>query len=266
MQLPLFQVDAFAKEVFEGNPAAVVLLDQDLPDALLQAIAAENNLSETAFVSVGPEPVPLRWFTPRLEVDLCGHATLASAFVLFSNGLVDGDRVEFETKSGKLTVEKRGELLRMSFPARPPKPIAITRELEEALGVRPKEVHSSRDWLVLLESEEQVASLKPDFARIEALETFAVIVTAVGREVDFVSRFFVPKAGIQEDPVTGSAHCTLIPFWADRLGKSVMKARQLSSRGGELYCENRGDRVVIGGGAVEYLRGMIRVTSRQACK
>ena len=259
MNLEMFQVDAFTDNLFGGNPAAVVPLEKWLPDEVLQAIAAENNLSETAFTVPKGGGFGLRWFTPLLEVDLCGHATLATAFVLFNEGIVTGDRVAFESQSGALAVEREGDLLSLDFPARPPSPIASPPGLNEALRAEPREVHRTRDLLVLFDTEDEVTALDPDFVRLAALDAFAVIVTAPGRNVDFVSRFFAPRAGINEDPVTGSAHCTLIPFWAARLGKRELHALQLSKRRGELFCEMRGDRVKISGRAVEYLRGKIRV-------
>ena len=203
----------------------------------------------------------LRWFTPRIEVDLCGHATLATAFVLFEEGKVRGDKVVFETKScGLLTVKKDGPDLFLDFPSRAPAPAQCTEKIASALGGRPKEAHAAeRDLLVLYETEDEILALQPDLIRVEALDAFAVIATAKGNDVDFVSRFFAPRAGIPEDPVTGSAHCTLIPFWAGRLGKQKLRARQVSERGGELLCEHLGERVSIGGRAKLYLRGEIVV-------
>lgn len=259
MKLPLYQVDAFTGRVFGGNPAAVVLLDAWLDDVTMQAIAGENNLAETAFVIPGAEKSLLRWFTPALEVDLCGHATLATAHVLFDGIFADRGLLRFETKSGTLSVSRRDGLLWLDFPSRPGKPTDVTPGLVEALGVTPVEVLQSRDLMVVLESQDAVSGFAPDFAAIERLDAFALIVTAPGREVDFVSRFFAPRAGIPEDPVTGSAHCTLIPYWAHRLGKERLSALQLSQRGGTLTCELQGDRVLIGGQSVEYLRGEIRV-------
>jgi PhzF family phenazine biosynthesis protein len=259
MTLQIFQVDAFTGRVFGGNPAAVVLLDRPLPDATLQAIAAENNLSETAFPLRAGDEWRLRWFTPRVEIDLCGHATLATAHVLFGEGIVSQDEIRFETASGPLVVRRDGARLSMDFPARPPAPAPCSDALVAALGARPLEVHSTRDTLAVFETEDDVAALRPDFARMEALETFAVIATAPGRGADFVSRFFAPRAGIAEDPVTGSSHCTLIPYWSKRLGKPKLLAHQISARRGELFCEDRGDRVTIAGRAVEYLRGQITV-------
>jgi PhzF family phenazine biosynthesis protein len=259
MKLPIYQVDAFAKKAFEGNPAAIVILKEALDESTMQAIAAENNLSETAFVIPGDEPMTLRWFTPSVEVDLCGHATLATAFVLFRHKITEGEKVQFLTKSGLLSVRRSGDLLSLDFPSRAPIQIHPSDDLERALGIRPVEVHASRDWLVLFDSEKDVASLKPDFKKIAELDTFALIATAAGEEVDFVSRFFAPRAGVDEDPVTGSAHCTLTPFWARRLGKSKLVARQISDRKGDVICEDCGDRVTISGYAVEYLCGEISI-------
>lgn len=259
MKLPLYQVDAFTSRLFGGNPAAVVLLDEWLPDDVLASIAAENNLAETAYVIPRAEPMPLRWFTPKVEVDLCGHATLATADVLFRHRFPEGSRLSFETRSGKLTVARDGELLSMDFPSRPGKPVEVTDELAAALGRRPREAHRARDLMAVFERESDVREIEPDLQRIWAIDAFAIIVTAPGTEVDFVSRFFTPRAGIPEDPVTGSAHCTLIPYWAARLGKTELTARQLSRRGGELYCRLRGERVDIAGRAVEYLCGEITV-------
>jgi PhzF family phenazine biosynthesis protein len=257
MKLPIYQVDAFAQKPFEGNPAAVVVLDTVLTDETMQAIAAENNLSETAFVIPGQEPLTLRWFTPSVEVDLCGHGTLATAFILFKHQFKQGNKVDFLTKSGLLSVKKSGELLSLDFPSRAPVPIPMVENLEAALGCEPVEVHAARDWLVLFDSDKDVEHLRPDFNLIAGLDTFAVIATAPGDDVDFVSRFFAPRAGVNEDPVTGSAHCTLTPFWARRLGKSKMLARQISSRRGDVICEDCGDRVTISGYAVEYMQGEI---------
>ncbi len=276
MKLPIFQVDAFTSRVFSGNPAAVVLLTEPLSAETMQAIAAENNLSETAFAqpldagselgnsasstgNASPANYGLRWFTPTMEVDLCGHATLATAFVLFQKRMVTNKAVHFQTPSGRLEVRQAGELLSMDFPSRPPTPASGVAEIAAALGARPREVLAARDQLAIFDSEDDVAALRPDFARIAALDAWAIIATAPGREVDFVSRFFAPKAGIDEDPVTGSAHCSLIPYWAAQLGKSRMRARQISQRGGELTCENRDKRVTIAGRAVMYLQGEISI-------
>ncbi len=257
MKLPIFQIDAFADRLFTGNPAAVVLLEQWLPDALLQKIAAENNLSETAFVIPGDEVSQLRWFTPAVEIDLCGHATLATADVLLRERWPGRASVRFNTRSGELIVDRAGELLRLDFPARPGKPVAVEAAVCEALGAMPQAAFQARDLMMVFASESEVAGLAPDFRRLKALATGKFIVTAPGDAVDFVSRFFAPAVGVDEDPVTGSAHCTLIPYWAERLGRNSLQARQISARGGSLLCELRGDRVGIAGRAVEYLRGEI---------
>jgi PhzF family phenazine biosynthesis protein len=260
MELPIFHIDAFADRNFAGNPAAVVILEQGwLADGLLQAIAAENNLSETAFVLAASQPFPLRWFTPQIEVDLCGHATLASAFVLLHHYLPAQSEVKFVTRSGELAITRKGGQLAMDFPARPGNPVAISDEIVAALGAKPTEAYFARDLLTVFSTETEVANLKPNSELVAALDAFAVIASAKGDEADFVSRFFAPRAGIPEDPVTGSAHCTLVPYWAGRLRKDVLVARQISTRGGELICENKGDRVTIAGHAIEYLHGKIRL-------
>ncbi len=264
MRIPFFHVDAFASEAFKGNPAGVCLLREWPPDPVMQAIAAENNLPETAFVLRGGGRFGLRWFTPTVEVDLCGHATLAAAHVLFAHaGRPPGAsiaRIEFQSKSGLLAVEREGEQLVLDFPSRPPLPCAAPEALIRGLGRAPLEVLGSRDYLCVYGRAEDVATLRPDLSLLAGLDRFGVIVTAPGSgAVDFVSRFFAPGDGIPEDPVTGSAHCTLIPYWAKRLGKSKLAARQISARGGELSCELAGDRVRIGGRAVTYLRGEIEV-------
>jgi PhzF family phenazine biosynthesis protein len=263
MELQLFQVDAFTSKVFGGNSAGVVPLEKWMPDATLQAIAMENNLPETAYfipaATSDPVDFHLRWFTPQVEMDLCGHATLAAAHVLMRHLGYEKKQVRFASQSGPLAVEREGDRLVLDFPSRRPEPCDVTSALVDALGTRPKELHRSRDWLAVFEDENEVRSLRPDFAKIAALNAFAVIVTAPGEDVDFVSRFFAPSAGVPEDPVTGSAHCTLIPYWSRRLGKKVLHAIQVSARGGELFCEDAGERVRIGGHAVTYLEGKIRV-------
>ena len=249
-------VDAFTDKQFSGNQAGVCLLDEWLEDELLQNIAAENNLAETAFIVKHKDCYDLRWFTPTTEIDLCGHATLASAFVITNYLDIDVSFMKFNTKSGILSVKKIEDLFEMDFPSRAPEKIAVTPLMEEALGVSILEAHKSRDILLLLEEEEHVRNLRPDFSKTaEIPDCFAIIVTAKGDTVDFVSRFFAPNAGIPEDPVTGSSHSTLIPFWAERLNKKKMVAKQLSKRGGTLYCENCGERVKISGKAVLYLNG-----------
>lgn len=259
MRIPLYQVDAFADGPFTGNPAAVCPLDAWLPDTVMQAIAAENNLSETAFFVPEGEGYRLRWFTPMVEVDLCGHATLASAFVVFGWLAPWRRSVVFQTeKAGPLTVARDGERLALDFPARPPEACAMSEALVVALGKRPGALLAARDYLAVYDSADDVAALAPDFAAVAALDRFAVIVTAPGGEgVDFVSRFFAPARGVVEDPVTGSAHCTLVPYWAERLGKSRLEARQLSRRGGALSCALHGERVTIAGRARLYLEGTV---------
>jgi PhzF family phenazine biosynthesis protein len=259
MKFPLFQIDAFTDHLFGGNPAAVVLLESWLPDKVLAAIAAENNLAETAFVIPGADEIALRWFTPTVEVDLCGHATLAAAYVLFRHFTPSANRLTFATRSGDLVVTRDADRLTLDFPARPGVSVEVSEPLVSALGVRPREVLLARDLLAILDYESDVKNLQPDFARIAALDAFAVMVSAPGETADFVSRFFAPGAGIPEDPVTGAAHCTLVPYWAARLGKSSLTAKQLSARGGDLCCRLSGDRVFISGSAVEYLRGEVDI-------
>ncbi len=259
MELRLYQVDAFASELFRGNPAAVVPLERWLADDVMQAIAAENNLSETAFfVPQGPD-YDLRWFTPKVEMDLCGHATLASAFILFTHLAPLRESVTFHTRSGPLTVAREGERLVMDFPSRPPVRCAAPPGLAAALGRTPVATLTARDLMAVFEHEGEVRALAPDIGAVAALGVHAVIVTAPGRAVDFVSRFFAPAVGVPEDPVTGSAHCTLTPYWAERLGRPRLHAHQVSARGGELFCELRGDRVALAGHAVLYLEGTIRL-------
>lgn len=259
MKIPLYQIDAFASRVFAGNPAAVCPLPTWLPDATLQAIAAENNLSETAFLVGADGQYALRWFTPLVEVDLCGHATLAAALVIMRHLEPARTEVRFSSKSGPLVVQQQGDRLALDFPARPAAPGPVPAGLASALGREPAEILVARDHLAVYESEEQVRALAPDMTRLAALPCFAVVVTAPGRDVDFVSRFFAPRAGIPEDPVTGSAHCTLVPYWSKRLGKPELHALQVSKRGGELWCEDRGERVRIAGHGVQYLQGTIEI-------
>lgn len=262
MQVPYYEVDAFTNRVFAGNPAGVCIVDPWLPDELMQAIAAENNFSETAFVLREGDHCRLTWFTPTMEVDLCGHATLAAAFVLLHEFEPGSEAIVFHTKTDELIVEKRGDdLLAMDFPSRMPEPCPPPppEKLIEGLRAEPKEVHRSRDYMAVFDSEEDVRNLAPDFAKLLELDGLCIIATAPGEQVDFVSRVFVPAAGIDEDPVTGSAHCSLIPYWAKRLGKSSLHALQISPRGGELFCEDRGPRCTIAGSAVIYLKGTITV-------
>lgn len=257
MKLDIYQVDAFTREVFKGNPAAVVPLQGWLPSETMLAIAAENNLAETAFFVKEGEGYGLKWFTPEIEIDLCGHATLASAYVLWNVLGEQRDTLNFETKSGTLTVTREGDLMVMDFPSRPAQETDAPEGLSDALGAAPQKVLKSRDYLAIYDTEAEVLALRPDFRAISELGVHAVICTAKGDTADFVSRFFAPSVGVDEDPVTGSAHCTLIPYWADRLGKTELYAHQVSKRGGELFCELKGDRVRIAGNAVLYLKGEI---------
>lgn len=260
MKLDIYQVDAFTREVFRGNPAAVVPLDAWLPDEVMLKIAAENNLAETAFFVKNGDVYDIRWFTPTVEIALCGHATLASAFVLFEVLGHDGDKINFRSRmSGDLFVERKDDLFVLDFPSYPPKAYDAPG-LGEILGREPLEVTESGGYVVaLFASERDVAAITPDFRSMTELEAHAVVVTAKGESCDFVSRFFGPAVGVDEDPVTGSSHCRLIPYWAEKLGKTTLFARQISKRGGELYCELLGDRVNIGGHAALYLKGEIYV-------
>ncbi len=264
-ELALYQVDAFADGVFEGNPAAVVPLESWLPDDVMQSIAAENNLAETAYFVPEGEGYQLRWFTPAAEVPLCGHATLASAHVLFTHLGFAGEAIVFQTKSGPLTVRREGDLYAMDFPANMPKPTMVPESIAEVLGARPSMVLSGHHMLAVFDDMRQVAALQPDLAKLTRFCNEmgrGLIATAPGDEAsgwDCASRFFAPHVGIAEDPVTGSAHTVIVPFWASRLGKEEIVARQISKRGGTLFCTLNGDRVVMRGKAVDYLKGTITV-------
>ena len=257
MKLKQYQIDAFAARVFEGNPAAVCPLDAWLADAMMQAIAAENNLAETAFFVPNANGFELRWFTPVCEVDLCGHATLATAHVLFNILGYSKDRIVFSTRSGHLLVEKHGGQLRMSFPALKLEHREINENLSAALGAMPLELWSGDDYVAVFDSEAIIRSLQPNMMLLSELDLRGVIVTAPGDEFDFVSRFFAPKYGIPEDPVTGSAHCALAPYWSERLHKQQLQARQISARGGNVFCEVSGDRVFLTGQAVTFMTAEI---------
>lgn len=261
MEIPIYQVDAFTSAVFSGNPAAVCFLEGWIDDERLQSIATENNLSETAFLVQTDRGFDLRWFTPITEVALCGHATLASAFVLFSCRHWGSPTIKFQTRwSGELTVSKQGDLLEMDFPARPAQLGNPPDGLAEALHTAPEGVFASaEDLMVILESEKAVRALQPDFEALKRIDNRGIIITARGDRSDFVSRFFAPRVGIPEDPVTGSAHCVLTPYWAGQFKKDFLHAFQVSERGGELFCHYRGHRVGISGQAVLYLEGTIKV-------
>lgn len=263
MKISIYQVDAFASQVFEGNPAAVCPLGHWLDDELLQKIAEANNLSETAFIvpveSHGEKDIELRWFTPQGEVDLCGHATLASAHVLYQHLGFNEPQIRFLSRSGELIVTKASGGYCLDFPASMPTEVEAPTKLLEGLGLTPKAVLAAADYQVVLNSAEEVAKLEPDFAKWLELDLRGVIVTAPGTEVDFVSRCFYPKYRVNEDPVTGSAHCQLTPYWQSQLGRNNLTAKQLSQRTGQLTCELRGDRVLLTGGAADYMAGEINL-------
>ncbi len=256
MELPIFQLDAFASAPFRGNPAVIVPLDTWLPDATMQAIAEENNLAETAFYVRNPEGYKIRWFTPTQEVDLCGHATLAAAAVVLANG---GAEVIFDSRSGKLRVTRDGDRYTLDFPRLPPQAALEPPGLVAALGAVPSAFLRSNYCFCVFQNEAHIRALTPNMGALSQVDCFGVIATAPGDECDFVSRMFAPAAGINEDPVTGSAHSALIPYWSERLGKKSMLARQISKRGGELWCEDRGSRVGIGGQVIRYMEGRISV-------
>ena len=257
MEIPVYQVDAFTSEIFGGNPAAVCPLDRWPDTALLQQIAAENNLSETAYFVPSGGAFELRWFTPTVEVNLCGHATLAAAYVLFTELAYGSPTIRFETQSGPLTVVRRDGRFVLDFPSYDLEPVEVERDLAEGLGVKPGEAYSNRDLMAVLGSEEEVLSVRPNMEMLANLDALVIIVTAPGTDCDFVSRCFSPRGGIPEDPVTGSAHCSLIPYWARRLDRTELHARQRSWRGGELFCRSMGSRVEIAGNARLFMKGRI---------
>lgn len=260
MKLPIFQADAFASSLFKGNPAAVVPLKEWLPDRLMQNIALENNLSETAFFIAEEDHFHIRWFTPKAEVNLCGHATLATAHVLFNELNFEGELLHFNSRSGILTVRKEEDKLQLDFPADWVQPIEMNPVFTEAMGIEATASFKGRtDYLLLFDSEEVIQNIEPNLHLLKQTDARGIMVTAAGREVDFVSRFFAPGVGVDEDPVTGSAHTSLVPFWASRLHKTEMTALQLSERGGQLWCTLAGDRVLIAGKGVTYLRGEIEI-------
>jgi len=259
MKIPIFQVDAFTDKIFEGNPAAVCPLDEWIELHQMQKIAAENNLSETAFFVKGEEGYDLRWFTPKMEQELCGHATLATAHVLYEHLGYSGEYIRFFTRSGRLSVKKQEDMYIMNFPSRTPEPAEMPEDLMSGLGIDtpPVRVLKDMNYLVLFERSEQVRELRPNFKILSRINYAGIICTAPGNNHDFVSRYFAPFSGIDEDPVTGSSHTTLTSFWAKELGKKELIARQVSKRGGTLYCKHLGDRTDVGGKAKTYLKGDI---------
>lgn len=261
MELPIYQVDAFADKVFSGNPAAVMPLPQWLDDTTLQAIALENNLSETAYLVGRDDGYGLRWFTPAVEVDLCGHATLAAAHVLFEHLEHPGGEILFHTRSGELRVRRSGEGLTLDFPAAVLESVDVDLAVCDALGATASEAvmpaGNPQAVVYVYEFEEDVANLQPDFAALRAASEYCIIATAPGDDCDFVSRFFAPQVGIDEDPVTGSAHCSLVPYWSQRLHLDTLQARQISARGGNLACEYRDGRVFMTGTAVTFMQGTV---------
>jgi len=259
MDLKIYQIDAFTDKVFGGNPAAICPLTAWLDDAMLQSIALENNLSETAFIVPEGDGYRLRWFTPAIEVDLCGHATLATASLLLDRLEPARDNVSFETRSGTLTVKRSDGMLAMNFPSKPPQPVTAPAALDSALGIVPDEVLDARNYMVVYDSADTVRSLDPDMNGLLSLGR-GVIATAPGDNgFDCVSRYFAPFAGIPEDPVTGSAHCTIVPYWSAKLGKKDIQAYQASKRGGVLHCRDEGDRVTIAGRCAFYMEGTIHI-------
>lgn len=261
MKIPIYQVDAFTNERFKGNPAAVCPLDTWLPDTVMLDIAAENNLAETAFIVPAREQYEIRWFTPTVEVDLCGHATLASAYVLFNELGFAGDQINFIShRSGPLSVTKNGTILALNFPVDTISELPLRPEFDIGLSQAPCKVFKGKsDYLFVYDSEAEILALQPDFEALKIHPVRGIIVTAPGETTDFVSRFFGPACGVNEDPVTGSAHTTLTPYWAAVLGKTVLTARQLSQRTGDLTCKLLGNRVEIAGESVLYLRGEIEI-------
>ncbi|MDQ7058781.1 MAG: PhzF family phenazine biosynthesis protein [Ghiorsea sp.] len=257
-QLAIYQIDAFTNQVFTGNPAAVCPLETWLDDAVLQSIAAENNLSETAFFVPQGDAYAIRWFTPTVEVDLCGHATLAAAFVLFEHLAYSKENITFTSKSGELNVcQGENGKLELDFPKQAPVPCAIPQLIAQAFGDAIKTCLKAEDYVVVFHDEAAVRAANPEMALLRQLDLRGVVITATAKEYDFVSRFFAPNCGIDEDPVTGSSFTQLAPYWSDILGKQKLAAKQVSKRGGEVWCEAAGDRVYISGQAVMYLKGMI---------
>ena len=258
MQLKVFQVDAFTSSLFKGNPAAVVILEKEIPNELMQNIAFENNLSETAYILINKSPIGIRWFSPTAEVDLCGHATLASAKILFEHYLPHEKKIIFDSNSGELIVTQNGNLLTLDFPSDTFKKVDNNDEINKAANTCSEEIYKGKDdYLVILESEEELKRLTPNFQQVSKLNARGLIVSAPSNTVDFVSRCFFPQLGVNEDPVTGSAHTLLMPYWSNRLGSNKLTANQVSQRGGALHCEYKGARTLISGEAVVFLTGVI---------
>ncbi|WP_242825773.1 PhzF family phenazine biosynthesis protein [Cellulosilyticum lentocellum] len=254
MKITMYQVDAFTNELFKGNPVAVCLTEKPLKEALMQKIAMENNLSETAFCYKEGECYQIRWFTPEVEIDLCGHATLGTAYVLFNEVEQGKKQITFKSQSGEIIVTRNKERFTLSFPVREGRAITPRTDIIKALGGNPIAFYESRDVMVVYETEEEIANLKPDVGLVNRLDVFGIIVTAKGNEVDFVSRYFAPGCGVFEDPATGSSHCTLVPYWAKILGKNQFLDKQLSKRVGTFYCELKEDKVYISGEAIQLFK------------
>jgi len=259
MKIPIYQLDTFTDRLFSGNPAAVCPLDKWLEDDVMQSIAAENNLSETAFFVKDGNAYNIRWFTPVSEVDLCGHATLASAYIYFKYIKHGGQTIKFNSHGGELIVNKDSYRLSMDFPARMPEKASLSDSLLSTLNIQPVEILASEDYMLVYENQDQIIDFNPPFKKLKEIGLRGLMITAPGKDCDFVSRFFAPKYGIDEDPVTGSSHCSLVPYWSKKLKKNTLHARQLSARGGELFCEMKNNRVIISGKVVEYMRGMIEI-------
>jgi|TARA_B110000438_G_scaffold301137_1_gene355248 PhzF family phenazine biosynthesis protein len=259
--LPIYIIDAFTDKVFKGNPAAVIPLDNKLDSKIMQAIASENNLSETAYVNISSAPFSIRWFTPTIEVDLCGHATLATARVLFDFYLPEETtEILFSSRSGELKAFKKEKLIHLDFPTDIPRPVSEKEEIARCLGMIPLKIYKGRDdYLAIFNNEKTIKEISPSFEKLSKLDSRGLIVSAPGNQVDFVSRCFFPQTGVNEDPVTGSAHTLMIPYWSKILGKTKLSATQLSSRSGRIYCELHGERVLIGGETAQYLKGEISI-------
>ncbi|MCP4178525.1 MAG: PhzF family phenazine biosynthesis protein [bacterium] len=260
MKIQFYQLDAFTtSKSFSGNPAGVCILDEWLQDEILQNIAMENNLSETAFIVEKSDHYELRWFTPKVEVDLCGHATLATAYLILEYLKPDMDSVKFKYNDGDLSAKKLGDMVEINFPARPPENCKTPELLIEAIGKWPREIYQSRDYVLVYDSEEDIISMQPNMSLLSQVDCFGVIITAKGEKCDFVSRYFAPGCGVPEDPVTGSAHSNLIPYWSGKLNKKKLHAMQLSKRGGEIHCTDKGNRVLMAGKCTLFMKGEIEL-------